>query len=143
MTLPTKTPAWFFQNRVTNAVDFSLSPSGTFRLGEISLPSETELSPSELFVQTLYLGNDPGQLLRISAGNPLLTEAAKKSGNKLAVFPTGSPMWAFSVSRVLKVGGATNGEGDGKFKEGDLVVTVAGGWVLYSILEKSQANVVQ
>lgn len=143
MALPTKTPAWFFQNRVSGAVDFSLSPSGTFRLGEVSLPSESELPSSVLLVQNLYLANESGQLIRISSDKSGLAEKmAKRAGKKMPDFPIGAPMWAFSVSRVLKVGGATGSEGDGKFKEGDLVFSMSG-WVLYAVVQKSQANLLQ
>ena len=41
----------------------------------------------------------------------------------------------------MKVGGATGPEGDGKFKEGDLVLGV-GSWASCAVVEKSQANVV-
>lgn len=143
MALPTKTRAWFFQNHVTGAVDLSLSPSGTFRLGELDLPAESELSPSTLFVQTLYIGNDPGQLMRIVADTRGIAEkAAKKAGKSMPLFPLGSPMWAFAVAKVLKVGGANGPEGDGKFKEGDLVLTTSG-WVLHAVVEKNQANLLQ
>lgn len=96
-----------------------------------------------LLVQNLYLANESGQLIRISSDKSGLAEKmAKRAGKKMPDFPIGAPMWAFSVSRVLKVGGATGSEGDGKFKEGDLVFSMSG-WVLYAVVQKSQANLLQ
>ena len=140
MSLPTKTLVWTLQNRVKDGlVDFSDSPSATFKLVEKDLPSESELSSSALFVQTIFLGNDGGQLLFISVDK---LDLASRASGKMPVLPTDSSMWGFAISRVLKVGGATGPEGDGKFKEGDLVMGV-GSWASYAVVEKSQANVVQ
>ena len=140
MSLPTKTLAWTLQNRVADGrVDFSDSPSATFKLVEKDLPSESELSSTALFVQTVYIGNDAGQLLYISTDERVLSSRAAK---RMPGLPKDSTMWAFTVSRVLKVGGATGSEGDDKFKEGDLVLTM-GVWAYYAVVEKGQANVVQ
>ncbi|KAH8119339.1 NAD-binding protein [Phellopilus nigrolimitatus] len=116
--IPTTSRVVVLQNHIGKAIDFSDSSSGTFTVKEV--PIVSPLPDDSLLVQTLYTSNDPVQRLWTS--------------------PVGSPMAAFTLSRVVKVGGEVK-EGE-SVKVGDLVDAQTQ-WADYTVVKKDKVKVVE
>ena len=126
--IPTSANAILLQNYVDKDVDFSNSPSATFTLKQIPIPSP--LPEDSILVQTLYLSNDPIQRVWIQKNS--------KMEIHLAALPLGQPMGSYSLSRVVQVGGS----GDEKFKVGDLVEGPTQ-WADYAVVNKTKVRVIK
>lgn len=130
MAIPTSARAIVLQNYVDSGAELNLSssPSGTFALKEIPLPSP--LPEDSLLVKTLYLSNDAG--LRV-----LVLSSFTNAGAAIRSIPLGTPFPAHTtLSRIVQVGG---GE-DPKFKVGDIVST-GSTWADYAVVPKEKAQV--
>lgn len=124
MSLPTTTRQWILTHKPTGLPVLS-GPSQTFTLETHSLPS---LKPNQVLLKTLYISNDPAQRGWIDANvDPVRLYAPP--------VPVGVPMYARSVSEVLK------STADG-FKVGEKVLASSGwagcGVVDASALQKTQ-----
>ncbi|KAI4248491.1 MAG: hypothetical protein L6R40_001052 [Gallowayella cf. fulva] len=121
MSLPDQTRQWILTNKPTSVPTLS-GPSPTFTLKTTPLPS---LGSGYLFLQTIYLSNDPAQRGWISAN----VDPARLYTTPV---PTGSPMFARGICKVLKSGAA-------EWKEGELVIAMCG-WSEYAVLEASKCQ---
>ncbi|KAL8693523.1 MAG: hypothetical protein Q9224_003736 [Gallowayella concinna] len=118
MSSPDQTRQWILTNKPTSLPTLS-GPSPTFTLQTAPLPS---LESGHLLLQTIYLSNDPAQRHWISAN----IDPARLY---VPPVPTGSPMFARGVCKVLK----SNAEG---WKEGEFVLARCN-WSEYAVLEAS------
>lgn len=133
--LPTTTRVWVVQNHAEGQIKLSkpygVSETDTFALKTQDLPSADALPENALLVQTLAISNDPAQRIWIDKVN-------KFDRPDMRPLEVGAPFHAFTLSKVLAVGGAQ----DGKFKVGDLV-TGRSRWAEYVVLEKEHVQLVQ
>ncbi|KIJ49098.1 hypothetical protein M422DRAFT_28102 [Sphaerobolus stellatus SS14] len=125
MSIPTEVKAWVLQNKPVNDIDFSDSPSSTFALKTLQIPSP--IPEDSVLVKPIYLSNDPAQRGWIQKD---------QLAERLYVPPVneGEVMRAGGVSRVIKVGGTSD-----ILKEGDLVMTYPG-WAEYAVVKKSMCQ---
>lgn len=130
MTILTSARAIVLQNYVDPGAELNLSssPSGTFALKEVPLPSP--LPADSLLVKTLYHSNDAGLRLLLSS-----SYSSHRAG--FHSIPLGTPFpTLITLSRIVQVGG---GE-DSKFKVGDIVST-GSTWTDYAVVSKEKARV--
>ena len=80
--IPTSANAILLQNYVDKDVDFSNSPSATFTLKQIPIPSP--LPEDSILVRTLYLSNDPIQRLWIQKNSKMEIQLAALRGLHVA-----------------------------------------------------------
>lgn len=126
MPTPSSARAVVLQNYVRKELDLSSSPSATFAVKDIPLPSP--IPEDSLLVQTLYLSNDPIQRL-------WMQESTDLGRHDLVAQPLGQPFDSFSISRVVQVGGK-----EGPFKVGD-IVEARSPWADYAVVKKENAKV--
>ncbi|EJD02776.1 NAD-binding protein [Fomitiporia mediterranea MF3/22] len=129
--IPTSARAVVLQNYVpeSHELDLSSSPSGTFTVKEIPIPSP--LPEDSLLVQTVYLSNDPYPRLFVE-------KSFKFEREDMVPLSLGTPYPLLGlIGRVVQVGG--NDE-NGPHKVGDYVEVFQSYWADYVIVRKDKAR---
>ncbi|EJD02364.1 NAD-binding protein [Fomitiporia mediterranea MF3/22] len=128
MSFPTSARSLVLQKYVDSDADLASTISSHFTVKDVPLPNP--LPDDSLLVQTLYLSNDPAQRLWMHKPN-------EQSGARtdMVSIKLGDPFQAFSLSRVIQVGGNS-----GSIKVGD-IVECRSTWADYSVVKKDAVSV--
>ena len=126
MALPSTARTIVVQNHIQDSIVLD-GPDTTFAIKTSKLPSYDDLSADSILVQTLYLSNDPLQRIWVQKGST-------HQRSDMTLLPSGSPMKAFTISKVLAVG--SDRGGNTSINAGDLVLATSQ-WSDYVVLKKS------
>ena len=120
------------RNHARGGDDLSNLPEHIFAAKDIPLPNP--IPEDSALLQTLYISNDPAQAIWIQAHN--LDSQGRQDMSALLV---GSPMHAFTLSRVLEVGGSDAGA---KIHMGD-IVEARTYWADYTVVKKEKLTLIK
>ena len=115
------------QNHARGGDDLSNLPEHIFAAKDIPLPNP--IPEDSALLRTLYISNDPAQAIWIQAHN--LDSQGRRD---MSALPVGSPMHAFTLSRVLEVGGP---DAAAKIHVGD-IVEARTHWAGYTVVKKEK-----
>ena len=131
-TRPTSARTVVIQNHAKGGDDLSNLPEHIFAVKDVPLPNP--IPEDSTLLQTLYISNDPAQAIWIQSH-----KLDNQDRRDMTALPVGSPMHAFTLSRVLEVGGS---DAAAKIHVGG-IVEARTYWADYTVIKKEKLTLIK